>query len=582
MRVARIWTGEPGCVPSHDVGPEDELFAPPLLAKKLGRSAQWPPADALARLAAPCEELADAAAAAQAVLEAHARSAFDWIEYPAERGAGWMIGLHARQGRLPGARLRAILPPSVEPLLHQFQLGDTAARAMVRAATRGSLRDADVLAGAPEALAALELAGWSFAVPREAAKKPASISAVVTHKNLARYLPDCLRSLRAQTVPLEIVLVDDGSEPDQLRVAEQECARDPAIRLLHGGARGVSHARNLGAAEASGELILVVDADNLMRPALAERLRRALEAQPGADVAVPAFRRFRDTDGADLGLYCPIELSPECRAPLFLENICGDACALHRREALLASGGYIEEGSILEDWHLWLTFLEQGRTGTVVPEVLFDYRVREASLVRVRGPLQQHFDRFSPALLHPRLLGQVGHETAFFAAARLNSIVAGVDGALAQARASRAALEQEQATLNTERAALAASRNERAALQSRHDQLRAAHQLQTLRAEQLAAERATLALGHAKANEAHSSEKAQLQEQVSHRSAERDEARQSVARGEARITELLAALHDVHSSSAVTAARMLRALSPSAHQQLGPLLRKLLAAISSR
>ena len=75
--------------------------------------------------------------------------------------------------------------------------------------------------------------------------------------------------------------------------------------------------------------------------------------------------------------------TPECcdLATLLTENTVLTA-ALVRREALLAVGGYDsampEQGD--EDWDLWLTLVECGCTGVIIPEVLFYYRRRERTM----------------------------------------------------------------------------------------------------------------------------------------------------------------------------------------------------------
>src|SRR5206468_2896037 len=56
--------------------------------------------------------------------------------------------------------------------------------------------------------------------------------------------------------------------------------------------------------------------------------------------------------------------------------------ALVRRDAVLDIGGYDagmpEQGD--EDWDLWLRLAANGRTGTILREVLFDYRRRAGSM----------------------------------------------------------------------------------------------------------------------------------------------------------------------------------------------------------
>ena len=77
--------------------------------------------------------------------------------------------------------------------------------------------------------------------------------------------------------------------------------------------------------------------------------------------------------------------TPErCDLPALLARNAVNGAALVRREAFEAVGGYDEsmrEGC--EDWDFWLRLVESGRSGAIIPEVLFYYRRRVDSMSRV-------------------------------------------------------------------------------------------------------------------------------------------------------------------------------------------------------
>ena len=103
-----------------------------------------------------------------------------------------------------------------------------------------------------------------------------SISAIVPVYNGARYVEGTLRSLLAQTLPPdEIIVVDDGSTDASVSVVESVTSEVPIILVQQPNA-GQSAARNAAAQKASGELLAFVDQDDLWH-------RRHLE------VLVPAF-----------------------------------------------------------------------------------------------------------------------------------------------------------------------------------------------------------------------------------------------------------------------------------------------------
>src|SRR5260370_36017580 len=81
-----------------------------------------------------------------------------------------------------------------------------------------------------------------------------TISVVIAVHNGARMLERCLEALSKSTVtPWECLVVDDGSDDDAIAAAERHGARTIAL----GRRCGPAHARNVGARQARGEVILV-------------------------------------------------------------------------------------------------------------------------------------------------------------------------------------------------------------------------------------------------------------------------------------------------------------------------------------
>ncbi|MEN3359924.1 MAG: hypothetical protein V7637_3906 [Mycobacteriales bacterium] len=84
------------------------------------------------------------------------------------------------------------------------------------------------------------------------------VTVIVPNYNYGRVLPLCLAAVQAQTyAPLEILLVDDGSTDDSVRLAESMSV--PVLRLP--GNSGPATARSVGAAHARGEILFFVDSD---------------------------------------------------------------------------------------------------------------------------------------------------------------------------------------------------------------------------------------------------------------------------------------------------------------------------------
>lgn len=95
-----------------------------------------------------------------------------------------------------------------------------------------------------------------------------SVSAVIPVYNAEAFIGEAVESLLAQTYPLrEIVCVDDGSTDGTsdilLDLARASAGR---VHILEGGHRGASAARNTGMADATGDYIQFLDADDFLLP----------------------------------------------------------------------------------------------------------------------------------------------------------------------------------------------------------------------------------------------------------------------------------------------------------------------------
>ena len=122
------------------------------------------------------------------------------------------------------------------------------------------------------------------------------ISVIIPVYNAEAYLPACIESALSQNdVATEILLVDDGSTDSSLAICDSYGAKHGAVRVFHTENRGVSHARNIGLDNASGEYITFLDADDALLPDALRTLSEILR-QENADIAV-GKKRIIDRGG---------------------------------------------------------------------------------------------------------------------------------------------------------------------------------------------------------------------------------------------------------------------------------------------
>lgn len=212
----------------------------------------------------------------------------------------------------------------------------------------------------------------------------------------ARFLPDAIASVAAQTWPcLHVVVVDDGSPDDTAAVAARLVAAHPErrIELLRQPNRGLAAARNAGVRATRSPLVLPLDADDRLEPRAVERLVRALLAT-GADVATPLGRTFGDAAR-------PLVTRPATPRRLAANN-CLVYASLYRRALFDRIGGYRPLAPGYEDWDFWLSAAELGARFAHVDEPLFCYRKHGATMLADSD--DRALVRFAAiAAAHPRL-----------------------------------------------------------------------------------------------------------------------------------------------------------------------------------
>ena len=112
-------------------------------------------------------------------------------------------------------------------------------------------------------------------------------SVIIPLYNKAPYIRKALESVFAQTyTDFELIIVNDGSTDDSAAIAE-ECTRTSSLsplayRLIKQPNAGVSAARNNGVAQAQGDYLAFLDADDWWEPTYLEQMAKLIEDYPDA------------------------------------------------------------------------------------------------------------------------------------------------------------------------------------------------------------------------------------------------------------------------------------------------------------
>lgn len=230
------------------------------------------------------------------------------------------------------------------------------------------------------------------------------VSFIVPYFNMGRYLPDTLRSIQAQTfTDYEIILVDDGSTDPHSR-ALLETLQAPRLRIISKQNGGLSSARNAGLREARGHYVLPLDADDLLQPTFLEKAVAIMDGSSDFAFVTSLVSYFIDDPARIVGGWAPWGTE---RDALWVFNVASTCTALMERRHLEEVGGYDEWLTAYEDWDVFCSLAERGLSGTVIPEPLFQYRLRPDSMTRTtvvqdRYSVMAYLYQKHPSLaLHP-------------------------------------------------------------------------------------------------------------------------------------------------------------------------------------
>ena len=195
------------------------------------------------------------------------------------------------------------------------------------------------------------------------------VSIIIPCYNQGRYVAEAIQSALDQTYKnIEIVCINDAStdntRDEVAKLAEEH--KDIIVFIENPENKGVIYSRNRAIDTCSGEYILPLDADNMIKPTYVEKAVKILDENPKVGVVYCRVERFGKNKGEwALGNFDTDMLFCNC-----VEN-----CSMFRKTDFLVVGQYkqyMKNG--LEDWDLLLSFIDKGFAFYKIDEILLLYR----------------------------------------------------------------------------------------------------------------------------------------------------------------------------------------------------------------
>jgi glycosyltransferase involved in cell wall biosynthesis len=194
------------------------------------------------------------------------------------------------------------------------------------------------------------------------------ISVVIPAYNGERFLGQAIETaLEQEYDPLEVIVVDDGSEDGTAEVAQSH-----PVRYLWQPNAGVAAARNTGIAAAQGELIAPLDQDDLWDPSKLSRQAQVLEERPELGYVDCRMRWFLEP-GTPMPAWAEPEVFEQGGAAFVTSSM------LARRSAFETVGLFDTSYVIGSDTDWFMRARDAGLPSFVIDEVLVRHRLHGAN-----------------------------------------------------------------------------------------------------------------------------------------------------------------------------------------------------------
>jgi glycosyltransferase involved in cell wall biosynthesis len=212
---------------------------------------------------------------------------------------------------------------------------------------------------------------------------------VVPLYNHARYVVQAVRSALAQGPVLrEVIVVDDGSSDGSMDAVLDACGDDPRLDCWSQPNRGAHAAINAGLLRATGEVLAVLNSDDVYAPGRLDRLVALLEARPTADLAATGLH-FIDEDGSPVAnpwhaeALRFLEASGDLATALINGNFVMTTSNLVFRRGLLDRVGLFAPLRYVHDLDFMLRALSLGSRFTLLlDEPLLGYRMHATNTIK--------------------------------------------------------------------------------------------------------------------------------------------------------------------------------------------------------
>lgn len=203
------------------------------------------------------------------------------------------------------------------------------------------------------------------------------VSVVMPVHNGEKYIKDAVESVFDQKVPLELLVIDDGSADHTKEVLAAYMGREDFLYLRNEKNIGAAASRNRGIEHAKGKYIAFLDADDWWGKG---KLQKQLEIMEKTGCVICSTgRELMYPDGTSTGKYIPVKERISYRE-LLKHNSINCSSVVVKKEVIQAYP--MEHDDSHEDYITWLKILKKYRVGAGINQPLLKYRLSESGKSR--------------------------------------------------------------------------------------------------------------------------------------------------------------------------------------------------------
>jgi len=209
------------------------------------------------------------------------------------------------------------------------------------------------------------------------------ISIIIPCYNQAHFLTECINSVLAQDFgDWEIIIVNDGSTDNTLKVALDFAQKDQRVNVIDKENGGLSSARNAGIKQANGQWLLFLDADDYLLPSYFQSVSKELENLPKESLLQYGYQYVEEKRRKEIYNKSLTENTIPLIPVIFSGNIGPCHSILISSEMAMKIGAFDEKLKSAEDWDFWIRAAKAGAVVKQIESVLIAYRYSKDSMSR--------------------------------------------------------------------------------------------------------------------------------------------------------------------------------------------------------